>query len=69
VRRTSAWLPGQADCDDVTVNIFRGDRVGIVGPKRLRQEHAAETLVGELAPLAGVWNAAPPCDWATSIRN
>jgi ATP-binding cassette subfamily F protein 3 len=38
---------------DVTVNIYRGDRVGIVGPNGCGKSTLVKTLVGELPPLAG----------------
>ncbi len=38
---------------DVAVNIFRGDRVGIVGPNGCGKSTLLKTLVGELKPLDG----------------
>jgi ATP-binding cassette, subfamily F, member 3 len=38
---------------DVTVNIYRGDRVGIVGPNGCGKSTLLKTLVDELPPLAG----------------
>jgi ATP-binding cassette, subfamily F, member 3 len=37
----------------VTVNIYRGDRVGIVGPNGCGKSTLLKTLVDELPPLAG----------------
>jgi ATP-binding cassette subfamily F protein 3 len=50
----SVGYPGKPILTDVTVNIFRGDRVGIVGPNGCGKSTLLKTLVGELAPLAGV---------------
>jgi ATP-binding cassette subfamily F protein 3 len=50
----SVGYPGKAILTDVAVNIFRGDRVGIVGPNGCGKSTLLKTLVGELAPLAGV---------------
>jgi ATP-binding cassette subfamily F protein 3 len=50
----SVGYPGKPILSDVTVNIFRGDRVGIVGPNGCGKSTLLKTLVGELAPLAGV---------------
>jgi ATP-binding cassette subfamily F protein 3 len=50
----SVGYPGKPIVTDVTVNIFRGDRVGIVGPNGCGKSTLLKTLVGELAPLAGV---------------
>jgi ATP-binding cassette subfamily F protein 3 len=50
----SVGYPGRAILTDVAVNIFRGDRVGIVGPNGCGKSTLLKTLVGELAPLAGV---------------
>jgi ATPase components of ABC transporters with duplicated ATPase domains len=49
----SVGYPGKPIVTDVTVNIFRGDRVGIVGPNGCGKSTLLKTLVGELAPLAG----------------
>ena len=38
---------------DVTVNIYRGDRLGIVGPNGCGKSTLIKTLVGELQPIAG----------------
>jgi ATP-binding cassette subfamily F protein 3 len=38
---------------DVTANIYRGDKVGIVGPNGGGKSTLLRTLIGELAPLAG----------------
>ena len=38
---------------DVAVNIYRGDRVGIVGPNGCGKSTLIKTLVGELPPLGG----------------
>jgi ATP-binding cassette subfamily F protein 3 len=45
--------PGKPILKNVTVNIYRGDRVGIVGPNGCGKSTLVKTLVGELAPLAG----------------
>jgi ATP-binding cassette subfamily F protein 3 len=45
--------PGKPILKDVTVNIYRGDRVGIVGPNGCGKSTLVKTLVGELPPLAG----------------
>jgi ATP-binding cassette subfamily F protein 3 len=50
----SVGYPGRPILTDVTVNIFRGDRVGIVGPNGCGKSTLLKTMVGELAPLAGV---------------
>ena len=50
----SVGYPGKPILTDVAVNIFRGDRVGIVGPNGCGKSTLLKTLVGELAPLAGV---------------
>jgi ATP-binding cassette subfamily F protein 3 len=39
--------------ENVTVNIYRGDRVGIVGPNGCGKSTLVKTLVGELPPLGG----------------
>ena len=49
----SVGYPGKPILTDVTVNIFRGDRVGIVGPNGCGKSTLLKTLVGELAPLDG----------------
>ena len=52
--RADRGLPGQAHpAADVTVNIYRGDRVGIVGPNGCGKSTLLKTLVGELPPLGG----------------
>jgi ATP-binding cassette subfamily F protein 3 len=38
---------------DVTANIYRGDKVGIVGPNGGGKSTLLKTLIGELAPLKG----------------
>ena len=38
---------------DVTANIYRGDKVGIVGPNGGGKSTLLKTLIGELPPLAG----------------
>jgi ATP-binding cassette subfamily F protein 3 len=38
---------------DATVNVYRGDRLGIVGPNGCGKSTLVKTLVGELKPLAG----------------
>jgi ATP-binding cassette subfamily F protein 3 len=45
--------PDKPILKDVTVNIYRGDRVGIVGPNGCGKSTLVKTLVGELPPLAG----------------
>ncbi len=45
--------PGKPILKDVAVNIYRGDRVGIVGPNGCGKSTLIKTLVGELAPLSG----------------
>ncbi len=45
--------PGKAILADVTVNVYRGDRIGIVGPNGCGKSTLLKTLVGELAPLGG----------------
>ncbi len=45
--------PGAQILDDVTVNIYRGDKVGIVGPNGGGKSTLLKTLIGELPPLAG----------------
>ena len=49
----SVGHPGNPILTDVTVNIYRGDRVGIVGPNGCGKSTLVKTLVGELPPLAG----------------
>ena len=38
---------------DVTANVSRGDKVGIVGPNGSGKSTLVKTLIGELAPIAG----------------
>ena len=45
--------PDKPILKDATVNIYRGDRVGIVGPNGCGKSTLAKTLIGELPPLAG----------------
>ena len=45
--------PGKPILKNVTVNIYRGDRVGIVGPNGCGKSTLIKTLVGELPPLGG----------------
>ncbi len=45
--------PGKPILADVTVNVYRGDRIGIVGPNGCGKSTLLKTLVGELPPLAG----------------
>ncbi|MBN2574168.1 MAG: ABC-F family ATP-binding cassette domain-containing protein [Deltaproteobacteria bacterium] len=49
----SVGYPDRPILENVTVNIYRGDRVGIVGPNGCGKSTLAKTLVGELPPLAG----------------
>jgi ATP-binding cassette subfamily F protein 3 len=49
----SVGYPGKPILSDVTVNVYRGDRVGIVGPNGCGKSTLLKTLVGELPPLAG----------------
>jgi ATP-binding cassette subfamily F protein 3 len=49
----SVGYPGNPILKDVTVNIYRGDRVGVVGPNGCGKSTLIKTLVGELPPLAG----------------
>jgi ATP-binding cassette subfamily F protein 3 len=49
----SVGYPGKPILADVTVNVYRGDRLGIVGPNGCGKSTLLKTLVGELAPLAG----------------
>ena len=52
--RADAWaIRASPSSRDVTVNIYRGDRVGIVGPNGCGKSTLLKTLVGELPPLAG----------------
>ncbi len=44
---------GRTILERVTVNLYRGDRVGIVGPNGCGKSTLLKTLVGELPPLAG----------------
>ena len=44
---------GKTILEAATVNIYRGDRVGIVGPNGCGKSTLLKTLVGELPPLAG----------------
>ncbi|HEY0714818.1 MAG TPA: ATP-binding cassette domain-containing protein, partial [Polyangia bacterium] len=45
--------PNKPILEGVSVNIYRGDRVGIMGPNGCGKSTLLKTLVGELAPLAG----------------
>jgi ATP-binding cassette subfamily F protein 3 len=45
--------PGKPILKDVAVNIYRGDRVGIVGPNGCGKSTLVKTLVGELPALSG----------------
>jgi ATP-binding cassette, subfamily F, member 3 len=45
--------PGKPILKDVAVNIYRGDRVGVVGPNGCGKSTLIKTLVGELPPLGG----------------
>jgi ATP-binding cassette, subfamily F, member 3 len=45
--------PGKPILKNVTVNIYRGDRVGVVGPNGCGKSTLIKTLVGELPPLGG----------------
>ena len=45
--------PDKPILKDVTVNIYRGDRVGIVGPNGCGKSTLVKTLIGELPPLGG----------------
>ena len=49
----SVGYPGKPILKDVTVNVYRGDRVGIVGPNGCGKSTLVKTLIGELPPLAG----------------
>jgi ATP-binding cassette subfamily F protein 3 len=49
----SVGYPGNPILKDVTVNIYRGDRIGVVGPNGCGKSTLIKTLVGELPPLAG----------------
>ena len=55
----SVGYPDKRILTDVTVNIFRGDRVGIVGPNGCGKSTLLKTLVGELPPLAGAVERGP----------
>jgi ATP-binding cassette, subfamily F, member 3 len=52
--RISVGYPGKPILKDVAVNIFRGDRVGIVGPNGCGKSTLLKTIVGELPPLEGI---------------
>jgi len=52
--RISVGYPGKPILKDVAVNIFRGDRVGIVGPNGCGKSTLLKTIVGELPPLDGI---------------
>jgi ATP-binding cassette subfamily F protein 3 len=52
--RLSVGYPGKPILEDVAVNIFRGDRLGIVGPNGCGKSTLLKTIVGELAPLEGI---------------
>jgi ATP-binding cassette subfamily F protein 3 len=45
--------PDKPVLKNVAVNIYRGDRVGIVGPNGCGKSTLIKTLVGELPPIAG----------------
>lgn len=45
--------PGNVILRNITVNIYRGDRVGIVGPNGCGKSTLLRTLVGDLPPVAG----------------
>jgi ATP-binding cassette subfamily F protein 3 len=45
--------PGKPILKDVSVALYRGDRVGIVGPNGCGKSTLLKTLVGELSPLHG----------------
>ncbi|HXI56704.1 MAG TPA: ABC-F family ATP-binding cassette domain-containing protein, partial [Polyangia bacterium] len=45
--------PGAPLLRDVTVNVYRGDKLGIVGPNGSGKTTLLKTLIGELPPLAG----------------
>jgi ATP-binding cassette, subfamily F, member 3 len=49
----SVGYPGRTILAGVTANIYRGDRVGIVGPNGCGKSTLLKTLVGELPTLAG----------------
>ncbi|HEY0708062.1 MAG TPA: ATP-binding cassette domain-containing protein, partial [Polyangia bacterium] len=51
--RLTVGYPGKPILQDVDVNIYRGDRVGIMGPNGCGKSTLLKTLVGELPPLAG----------------
>jgi ATP-binding cassette, subfamily F, member 3 len=52
--RISVGYPGKPIVKDVAVNIFRGDRLGIVGPNGCGKSTLLKTIVGELPPLDGI---------------
>ncbi|MEA2697326.1 MAG: ATP-binding cassette, subfamily er 3, partial [Myxococcales bacterium] len=45
--------PGAPLLRDVTVNVYRGDKLGIVGPNGSGKTTLLKTLIGELPPLSG----------------
>ena len=51
--KLTVGYPGKPILTDVSVNIYRGDRVGIVGPNGCGKSTLIKTLVGDLPPLAG----------------
>src|SRR6185312_9392655 len=51
--RLTVGYPGAKILDDVTVNVYRGDKLGIVGPNGGGKSTLLKTLIGELPPLAG----------------
>jgi ATP-binding cassette subfamily F protein 3 len=52
--RISVGYPGKPILKDVAVNIFRGDRLGIVGPNGCGKSTLLKTIVGELSPVDGI---------------